>query len=67
MPRLRRPPGARRRLHLLPPLWLHPLLRKGDMEEEMDPLTVAIQTLLVIGVTGLWAFWGPWNDWHPHS
>ncbi len=33
----------------------------------MDPLTVAIQTLLVIGVTGLWAFWGPWNDWHPHS
>ena len=33
----------------------------------MDPLTVAIQALLVIGVTSLWAFWGPWNDWHPHS
>ncbi len=33
----------------------------------MDPLTVAIQTLLVIGVTGLWAFWGPWHDWRPRS
>ena len=33
----------------------------------MDPLTVAIQTLLVIGVTSLWALWGPWNDWHPRS
>jgi hypothetical protein len=28
----------------------------------MDPLTIAIQALLVIGVTGLWAFWGPWCD-----
>lgn len=33
----------------------------------MDPLTVAIQTLLVISVTGLWAFWGPWHDWRPRS
>jgi hypothetical protein len=32
----------------------------------MDPLTVAIQTLLVFSVASLWAFWGPWNDWHPH-
>jgi len=28
----------------------------------MDPLTVVIQTLLVVSVTGLWAFWGPWRD-----
>jgi hypothetical protein len=28
----------------------------------MDPLTVAIQTLLVIGVAGFWALWGPWHD-----
>ena len=33
----------------------------------MDPLTVVIQSLLVVSVTGLWAFWGPWHDWHPHS
>ena len=33
----------------------------------MDPLTVAIQTLLVISVAGLWALWGPWHDWRPHS
>jgi len=33
----------------------------------MDPLTVVIQTLLVVSVTGLWAFWGPWRDWRPHS
>ncbi len=33
----------------------------------MDPLTVAIQTLLVVSVTGLWAFWGPWRDWRPRS
>jgi hypothetical protein len=33
----------------------------------MDPLTVAIQTLLIISATGLWAFWGPWNEWHPPS
>ena len=32
------------------------------MEEEMDPLTVVIQSLLVVSVTGLWAFWGPWRD-----
>ena len=31
----------------------------------MDPLTVAIQMFLVIGVTSLWAFWGPWHDWRP--
>jgi hypothetical protein len=28
----------------------------------MDPLTVVIQTLLVISAAGLWAFWGPWHD-----
>jgi len=28
----------------------------------MDPLTIAIQTLLVVGVTGLWTIWGPWHD-----
>jgi len=28
----------------------------------MDPLTVAIQALLVVSVTSLWAFWGPWRD-----
>ena len=28
----------------------------------MDPLTVAIQTLLVVSVAGLWALWGPWHD-----
>lgn len=33
----------------------------------MDPLTVAIQTLLVISVAGLWALWGPWHDWRPPS
>lgn len=33
----------------------------------MDPLTIAIQTLLVVSVTGLWAFWGPWRDWRPRS
>jgi hypothetical protein len=33
----------------------------------MDPLTVAIQSLLIVGVTGLWAFWGPWRDWRPRS
>lgn len=33
----------------------------------MDPLTITIQTLLVISAAGLWALWGPWNDWHPHS
>jgi len=33
----------------------------------MDPLTVVIQTLLVISAASLWALWGPWNDWHPHS
>jgi hypothetical protein len=33
----------------------------------MDPLTIAIQGLLVVGVTGLWAFWGPWRDWRPRS
>jgi hypothetical protein len=33
----------------------------------MDPLTVAIQTLLVIGVASLWALWGPWRDWRPRS
>jgi hypothetical protein len=29
----------------------------------MDPLTIAIQALLVVGVTSLWAVWGPWHDW----
>jgi len=33
----------------------------------MDPLTIAIQTLLVVGVTGFWALWGPWHDSWPHS
>lgn len=33
----------------------------------MDPLTVVIQTLLVISAVGLWAFWGPWRDWRPDS
>jgi len=32
----------------------------------MDPLTIVIQTLLVVSAASLWAFWGPWNDWHPH-
>jgi hypothetical protein len=32
------------------------------MGEEMDALTIVIQGLLVIGVTGLWALWGPWRD-----
>jgi hypothetical protein len=32
------------------------------MGEEMDALTVIIQALLVVGVTGLWALWGPWSD-----
>jgi hypothetical protein len=33
----------------------------------MDPLTVVIQTLLVISAAGLWALWGPWHDWRADS
>jgi len=27
----------------------------------MDPLTVVIQTLLVISAAGFWVLWGPWH------
>jgi len=27
----------------------------------MDPLTVVMQTLLVISAAGFWVLWGPWH------